>query len=79
MAVEYAGVDTRVKCGDSALRLNESTLCRSHPFYALLCSIQLRFTADRMELNDVILGRFLWPIVPDKDGKFGDPGTNRSR
>ena len=76
---DYAGVAVPASFGDS--RLNRGRIiqlfARPDLLYALLCSIGA-LCSQREAAIDVISGRFVEPIVPDKFVKFSDPRLNRS-
>ena len=82
LAVELVGMDALAKFGDS--RLNIDRVIR---LFARVFSCQNRvgrvcpthFCSRQETTNDVMCGRFMWPIVSDNLVKFHDPGLNRSR
>ena len=49
VALVYVGMDVRAKLDDSRLNSDRTNMLFSRPdsFYALLCSINLQFAADR--------------------------------
>ena len=55
VAVDKVGMDVRVKFGDSMCKSDRIIqFCRPHPFWALLCSIELNFAADRKQLVEAV-------------------------
>ena len=79
VAIHYVGVDVRVKFGDSSFRLTElfDSLPAApvlHTFVQYLIPVCSRQEAA----SDVLSGRFVMLIVPDKSVAFCDLRFNRS-